>query len=335
MGIAKLSVLMPYRNAASTLSRAIESILQQSFTDFELILVDDGSTDSSKEISCQYEDKRIRNVSIPESGIVAALNKGLAISQGKYIARMDADDYSYPERLKLQYEFLDRNPDIGIVSGKVSFKGNREKDKGYALYVDWINQQISPEQIYLNRFVESPIAHPSVMIRKMLLDRFGSYREGDFPEDYELWLRMMDQDVRFSKIDGIILDWYDEETRLSRIHKRYSVEAFYRIKTKYFTKWFMNRFQQKLPPLLIWGTGKSVLQKSKYLDEYGLTISGYIDVVSKPDKKIRNKPVFYYKNIPENVFILSYVSDRVGRLEIHEYLIKKGYKEGKDFYLMA
>jgi hypothetical protein len=90
-----------------------------------------------------------------------------------------------------------------------------------------------------------------------------------------------------------------------------------------------------MPTLLIWGTGKFVLQKSKYLDDYGLTISGYIDVLSDPDKKIKNKPVFYYKDLPENVFILSYVSDRAGRLQIHEFLIQNGYKEGEDFYMMS
>lgn len=335
MGIVSISVLMPYRDAASTLSRAIESILLQSYSDFELILIDDGSLDDSNEIVNQYKDNRIRHYSISKGGIVAALNKGLEISKGKYMARMDADDYSYPDRLKLQYEFLENHPEIQLVTSKVLYVGNREKHKGFALYVDWINQQITPEQIFLNRFVESPIAHPSIMIRKNILDEFGGYKEGDFPEDYELWLRLMDQGIRFSKIDGVLLDWHDEETRLSRNHERYSIDSFYYIKTKYFAKWFHEHFCKKIPTLLIWGTGKFVLQKSKYLDEYGLKIAGYIDVVSKPVKAIRNKPVFYYKNIPENVFIVSYVSDRTGRLQIHEFLIQNGYKEGEDFYMMS
>jgi hypothetical protein len=173
------------------------------------------------------------------------------------------------------------------------------------------------------------------MIRRKLFDEYGLYKVGGFPEDYELWLRLMDQGVQFSKVDAVILDWYDDKNRLSRNHANYDSEAFFEIKTKYFFKWFQKTFEFNPRPILVWGTGKSVIEKSKYLEDYNLEIVGYVDVIRKKGNHINGKPVFFYEDIPEGVFLLSYVSDRKGRQQIHEFLIKNNYEEGKDFYLMS
>src|SRR5210317_1929511 len=99
----QISVILPFRDASSTLQRSIKSILEQSFKDFELLLVDDGSTDDSAEIAESFSDERIKHVKLNPQGIVGALNEGYYASQGKYVARMDADDYSHPDRLKKQF----------------------------------------------------------------------------------------------------------------------------------------------------------------------------------------------------------------------------------------
>jgi len=330
----KVSVILPFRNAASTLARAIESILEQSFENFELILIDDGSKDHSIEIAMNYNDRRIRNIKHPACGIVFSLNKGILLARGKYIARMDADDYSYPDRLLLQNMCLEEDSDVGVVSGLVNYAGDQKKNRGYKVYVDWINQLITPQQIYLNRFVESPLAHPSVMIRKDLFEKYGYYKSGNFPEDYELWLRLMDRGIRFTKLNNVILDWQDDENRLSRNHPNYTTDAFFQVKTKYFFSWYQKFFQSYIPPILVWGTGKSVLQKSRFLSEYDLKITGYIDVQDKKDRLVNGYPVFHYQEIPSEAFILSYVSDRKGRIQIHDFLLRNGFEEGKDFYMM-
>jgi len=330
-----ISVILPFRNAEDTLNRAIESILAQSFRDFELILINDGSDDQSEMLVSQFDDSRLKVVNLPTEGIVFALNHGISISRGRYLARMDADDYAYPNRLMLQYNFLEKNPDIGVVSGQVNFIGNRKKNLGYAVYVDWINSLTKHEDIYLNRFVESPIAHPSVMLRKNIFDTNDMYKVGGFPEDYELWLRLLENGILFGKVDEVILDWHDSENRLSRIHPNYDMDQFFKIKTNYFYRWFQKQFKNNPMPVLIWGIGKAVLDKSKYLEEYKLDIAGYVDVVKRPDKKVNGKPIFHYKEIPDNTFILSYVSDRTGRIKIHDYLVENGFVEGKDFYMMG
>src|SRR5210317_1428375 len=135
----KVSVILPFRNASNTLRRAIDSILNQTYKNFELILINDGSEDHPIDILSDYNDPRIKTVHLPTSGIVFSLNQGIHISRGKFIARMDADDYAYPERLELQYEYLNKHRNIGVVSGLVNYVGDRKKNQGYALYVDWIN----------------------------------------------------------------------------------------------------------------------------------------------------------------------------------------------------
>ena len=134
MNRPEISVILPFRDASSTLRRAVKSILDQNFTDFELLLVDDGSTDDSPDIADSFDDDRIRHVKLKPLGIVGALNEGIYASHGNYIARMDADDYSHPERLRKQYDFLQANPDVGVVSCLIRYFGDKEKNYGRKIF---------------------------------------------------------------------------------------------------------------------------------------------------------------------------------------------------------
>jgi len=334
-GNPEISVILPFRDASATLRRSIESILKQTYQDFELILVDDGSTDESSQIAHSFTDDRIRHIQLKPQGIVGALNEGIWASQGNYIARMDADDYSHPQRLKKQLELLEKDHDTGVVSCLVNYVGDIQKNYGYYHYVQWTNEILSQNDIYLKRFMESPVVHPSVLMRRDLIKNYGVYKEGDFPEDYELWLRLMEKQVRFSKVPEYLLDWYDDNNRLSRRHKKYSMEAFYRIKAEYFSGWFNSYFGSNAPQVMVWGTGKAVKQKSQYLEEFQIEIAGYIDVVDKPNHWFNEKPVFYYEEIPDRIFVLSFVGDRKGKKMIYDYLVSKGYEEGRNFYFMT
>lgn len=230
-----VSVVLPVFNAANTLAEAMQSILEGSLKELELIAVNDGSTDGSEKIINRLarEDKRVVPLHQNHRGIVSALNAGLSGAQGRYIARMDADDVSLPDRLEKQAAFLDKHPEIGLISCRVKYEGEPEERAGYTHYVEWINQLLIPGEISLKRFVESPLAHPSVMFRQECLVKHGAYREGDFPEDYEMWLRWLQQGVRMAKVPDTLLRWRDLAGRLSRNHPRYAIEAFYRIKSIY------------------------------------------------------------------------------------------------------
>ncbi len=335
-----ISVVLPVYNGASTLEKAIQSIVNQDTNDWELIVIEDGSVDNSLEIaeSLAVSDSRIRVFSQPHSGIVNALNHGIQLCRGKYIARMDADDVSFPKRLRLQKDFLDNNPDIGLVGCLVNFAGNREEQLGYATYVDWSNSLVSRDSIYENRFVESPFPHPSVMFRSKLVEEDQSpYKKGDFPEDYELFLRWMSQGVKMQKLPETLLDWHDSPTRLSRMDPRYEPYAFYRTKAHYLAEWILKE-TDALRPIWIWGAGRRTRQRAAFLLEYGIAFEGFIDLDPlKAGGDIKGLPVIVPQDLDlsQNPVIISYVSNRGAREKIRRYLLGRGLVEQVDFVIAA
>lgn len=246
---------------------------------------------------------------------------------------MDADDHASPERLAIQLEKLTTSPELDVVASRVQYCGSILNNYGYFFYVQSQNKIMSYSDIYLNQFAESPFAHPSVMFRKRLIDRYGPYLEGNFPEDYELWLRWLSEGVKMEKLPDLLVDWYDDESRLSRTGSRYSREGFYRIKAFYFSLWY-----QKLPVprrrIWVWGAGKTVRRRSAWLTCYKLPIEGFIDI-KQSGCSTYTTCFFQEFHFSADVLILVYVSDRKGKKEIHNYLTDKGKKEGLDFWMMA
>ncbi len=334
----QVSIILPAYNAAQTIALAAASCLHQSYADFELIIIDDGSTDETAAILEQISqtDKRIRIISHPQNkGIVESLNTGIIASCGNFIARMDADDVMYPERIAIQIEFLLQNNDIGLVSCLVEHGGDAITQEGYATHVNWINSIIASEAIALNRFVESPLSHPSVMFRKELAEKHGNYRAGDFPEDYELWLRWMDAGVKMGKVPKQLLFWNDLTGRLSRMDERYSDEAFNRIKTDYLARFIKDKVKGR--KIWLCGAGRGTRKKSDLLlEESGFTFGGYLDVDPKKTGKVFNGLcVSEAEDMPgkEEAYIISYIGTRGARDEIRRMLWRKEFKEGDDFVM--
>jgi glycosyltransferase involved in cell wall biosynthesis len=345
-----ISVILPVRNGIRTLARALASIRGQTEIRWELIVVDDGSIDGTRELldGAARADARIRVLAQPALGLVAALNAGLAAARGEFLARMDADDESHPERLARQVAHLQAEPGLGLVSCLVDFGGDRIASAGYALHVDWLNTLRSPAEIALNRFVESPLAHPSVMFRRELVARHGGYRDGDFPEDYELWLRWLDAGVAMAKVPETLLTWHDGPARLSRTDPRYGPEAFFRTKAEYIAREVgrilrMSRGMTARPedspyPVWIWGAGRPTRKRAAALAAHGLRIAGYIDIdLKKTGRTVGGVPVVTADDLPppgERV-ILAYVSKRGAREYIRTQLGLRNYLEGRDFLACA
>ncbi|MEE9368184.1 MAG: glycosyltransferase [Pontiella sp.] len=323
---------MPVYNARKTVIHALDSLREQTFQSMEIIVINDGSTDGSLELL--HQQKNIKLLDHSHRGIVPALNDGLAAANGDYIARMDADDFCHPERIEQQVSYLDTFPDIGIVGCRVGFGGNREKQVGYATYVDWINSLIEPTCIELNRFVESPFAHPSVMFRSGLLEQYGAYRDGPFPEDYELWLRWMAQGVKAGKVDQELVIWNDPPNRLSRTDERYSIDAFYQTKAEYLFKW-LEEHNPHHPEVIVCGAGRVTRKRVSILKQCGLRVTHYIDV--KPRKLNCGTPVMPYSDIPDpaTCFILPMVGNRGVREQIRALLKTRRFMEGKNCIFAA
>jgi glycosyltransferase involved in cell wall biosynthesis len=337
--VPAISVVLPVFNSVRTLWRAVESIRGQTFRDWELILVNDGSTDGTDTLinSLSSADARIRGIHQTRTGIVAALNRGLDQVRAPLIARMDADDESAPERLEAQLSFLWERADVGLVSSLVQFGGDETLASGYALHVAWMNSLVEPETIALNRFIESPIAHPSVMFRRELVDKHGGYLQGSFPEDYELWLRWMGSGVRMAKVRRHLLTWHDLPGRLSRQDSRYSAEAFYRCKAVYLFRWLQARLADGRP-VLVWGAGRRTRRRVEYLIEQGLRVAGYVDIdPRKIGREISGRPVLSPESVPApwDCFVVGYVGKRGARALARAHLGSRGYVEGEDFIMAA
>lgn len=333
--IPKVSVILPFFNSELTLSRAIESIASQSLKNFECILINNNSTDKSVEIAQNQTKKDSRFILIHEKkqGVMFASNAGSEKARGKYIARMDADDYSCSNRMKLQSEFLDANSDYGAVAGMVKHISHSDNTKGFARYVEWVNSVQSYQEILNSRFIESPIVNPSAMWRKEISEKFGMYKCGDFPEDYEMWLRWLSKGVKIKKLNEIVLKWYDSDTRLTRTQSIYSDSAFYRIKTKYLANWLEinNPFH---PHIAVWGASRISRRRARLLNQYNIEVECYIDI--KRNRQLDQK-VVYYKEIPppEKMFILSYIKQMNARDEIQIFLHSRGYQEGLNYLLIS
>jgi len=203
--VPAISVLLPVYNAEKYIKQTVESILNQSFTDFEFIIIDDGSSDRSLEILQNYaeQDKRIRLISRENKGLVETISEGLDLALGKYIARIDHDDIATPERLAIEYEFLQNNPDVVCVGSDfelIDYKGRRiglaEPPKG----------SIAIERSLLAG--ACPIANPSTMVLKSAIYSVGGYNKNDtFPaDDYALWIDLLDVG-KIENLSSILLQY--------------------------------------------------------------------------------------------------------------------------------
>ena len=189
--VPKVSILLPVRDAGLTLEETLISLKSQTFDDFELVLVNDGSTDETAAIAkhCFVGDDRLRILE-PQggNGLVPALQLGLDKSRANIVARMDGDDIALPRRLELQYELLQREPQVSLVTCQVESFSEQELGGGYRHYDAWLATLLTHEDFMRERFVESPLSHPTVMFRREAILGLGGYRDLDWPEDYDLWL---------------------------------------------------------------------------------------------------------------------------------------------------
>ena len=207
-----VSVLMPVYNGEKHLKEAIDSILNQTFTDFEIIIVNDGSTDSTASIIDNYDDKRIIHIKQENKGLSNALNIGASYCKGEYIARMDADDISISSRLMNQYLFLKSHPNISVLSSAFSYINEKGKYLGRTFPITY-------PFLIRKRLLNSGciVCHPSVMMRRKDFFDVGAYSEimGNRFVDYHLWVKFLKKGFKIQNMSKVLLKYRILESAIS------------------------------------------------------------------------------------------------------------------------
>ncbi len=331
MNVPKISVLLSVRNEEKFLSAALDSVLQQSFQNWELIAIDDGSTDGTFSILEQKakNDARIRIFKRPALGLVNALNFGIKQCRAELIARFDGDDICHPERLKLQYAAMQQNPEIDVLGSRVRHFPRPRIQSGMLAYENWQNELLSHEEIENNLFVESPLANPSVMIRKVMIEKIGGYQNQEWAEDYDLWLRMAESGAQFARLPQTLLYWRDHPERMTRTANCCSLDALRKGKVHYLARGLL----AEKDSVWIWGIGPEGKKWRKLLIDKGIAVTGWIDV----DRKKIGTPlhaamVVGPEQIPtENQLILVCVGAKGARQKIKDFCQARNLTEGEDY----
>ncbi len=338
MTVPAVSVLLPVRDAQPYLKDCIASLDRQTLSDFEVVAVDDGSVDGSEEILDAWagRDPRVRVHHLPPSGLVAALNAGLEDCRAPLVARMDADDISHPRRLELQAKVLDVQPEIGVVSCLVRHFRWHRVGEGFRIYEAWLNSLTTPGEIARERFVESPVAHPSAMVRRVLLEGVGGYRDFGGPEDYDLWLRLLERGVEIAKIERFLYFWREHGDRLTRVDGRYSVENFLRCKARYLLSGPLAGARR----VVVWGAGQTGRRLSKHLLRGGAPLECFVDIdPEKIGRTLRGLPIIGVGDLPallgEDTVVLAAVASRGARELIRAQLDAMGLVEGQGYWCVA
>ncbi|OOZ36221.1 glycosyltransferase family 2 protein [Solemya velesiana gill symbiont] len=335
----QISVLLPFRNMEQTLDECLASINGQTLKDYELLAVNDHSTDGSRALVANLaaNDSRIRLFDNKGNGLVDALNHGLSKARTGLVARMDGDDVMHPRRLERQFEHMQHHPEVALLGCATRLFPEHVILNGYREYIRWQNSCNTPEQIADEIYIESPFAHPGVVFRKQIVERLGGYRDGPFPEDYELWLRLHRAGYRMAKLPEILLDWREYPSRTSRVDLRYSRDAFDRLRADYLSR--EHRLLKKRDCLAIWGAGRKTRKRCKPLLQKGFKPIAWIDI---DPKKIGNRlegvpvvdPGWLGETMPKP-YVLVYVANHGARELIARDLHRFGYKRGTDYLMVG
>jgi len=327
-----VSVVIPVRNGGAYLREAVDSILSQSYENLELVLVDDHSTDDAVR-QLDMGDPRLTIINSVGSGVVEAFNTGFKHCKGEFIARMDADDISLPERLTNQLEYLAQHPSVAIAGCRVEIFSETGIQGGLERYERWLNAVVEPQQVRQQIFIESPIPNPGAMFRRSVLQQLGGYRDVGWPEDYDLFLRADAASLRMGKPEPVLLRWREHATRITHTDSVYQRQQFMRAKTH-----FLVRYRLQGRPVVIWGAGPTGrLMHDLIVAESG-QVTGFIEVHPRRiGGQKRGLPVWPVEQASQlgNAMLLVAVGAAGARQEIRDYLHTHHRIEGQDYLFVA
>ena len=271
-------------------------------------------------------------------GLVAALNRGLAGARAPLLVRHDADDLSVPGRIRDQVEFLDGHPDVALVATRCRiFRDDGEAGDGMRHWAAWSNRLADHDAMHRQRFVESPFAHPAVAVRTDTVRRAGGYADGDFPEDYELWLRLLVRGERFARIPRLGVHVREHPERSIHRDGRYRPEAFRRLKRGHLEREFLLPGQ----PLVLFGGGRVAKTWMRELLREGREVAALADLDPRRiGMRIDGVPVVHAREAAGGgrfgaLRALGALGRPAARYELRRALPALGRVEGEDFLFVS
>jgi glycosyltransferase involved in cell wall biosynthesis len=331
----QVSVLLPMRDAASTLDAALSSVARQRGVSFECVVVDDGSRDdgAARVEAVARRDPRFRLIRAPAAGLVAALSHGLAFCRGRFVARMDGDDLMHRDRLALQTAALDRDPTLAGVGCHVRMFPRSALQGGMRRYETWLNSLHSAEDVARARFIECPVAHPSLMLRREVFAGLG-YRDAGWPEDYDLVLRLHASGYRLGVVARRLFCWRDAPTRHSRTSDVYALERFTACRAAFLASDFLADAAQ----YVLWGYGDTGRLLRRALAAHGREPSHVVELhPGRLGQRIHGASVISPAALaalrPRRIVVS--VAGQAPRAEIRAALAAMDFREARDYFFAA
>ena len=332
----RIAVLLPARDAAGTLRAAVASILRQTERDLSVVCVDDGSTDATPALLDELaaRDRRVVVVRGPGEGIARALCRGLARCDAELVARMDADDVAHPERLALQRAALEAEPALAAVGSRVALFPPAAVRAGMVRYAAWLNGLVTPALVERDLLVEAPLVHPAATIRRERLEAVGGWRDGPFPEDYDLWLRLSAAGGALTNLPQVLLRWRESAGRLTRTDPRYALARHVALKCAHLARvtWPGRR------EVALWGAGETGRAFAAALAAEGIGVALFVEVDRKKiGRTVRGAPVVSYEEVgrARGLPLLVAVGAPGARDLIRAELARAGFREPDEFRCVA
>jgi len=266
-----LSVLLPVRDAAPWLAASLRSLERQTFRDFEVIAVDDGSTDASPELLARaaWDDPRVRVFRTARRGLPETLARALREARAPLIARQDADDVSHRERFARQLAFLHAHRGVAAVGCRLRLFPAAATGAGMRRWVRWHNALLTHEHMAREALIDSPLAHGTAMLRRAPLERAGGWIERGWPEDVDLWLRLLASGARLAKLPHVLYGWRQHPSSATRRDPRYAPERYAALRLETLARTFLARRSG----VTLIGVGASLAGWRRRLDARGIAVA--------------------------------------------------------------
>ena len=335
MGHQLISIITPFKNTAEYLSDCLNSIVNQTYQNWELLIVDDGSTDNSFGIVQSYADRdhRIHLLKNLGQGIIPALQTAYAASSGDFITRMDSDDIMHLQKLEKLNDMLnDRGPGH-VAVGQVTYFSEIGISDGYAKYEAWLNGLTSKGDNFTELYKECSIPSPCWMVFREDFEKCGGFDYNQYPEDYDLTFRFYQGGLSCIPCSEVLHLWRDYPTRTSRTHVHYAQNYFLDLKFDYFKKLHFNSTR----PLVIWGAGNKGKHLAKLFIDNAIPFTWMCDNPNKINKDIYGKNMIHFNAIDQmsRPQIIVTVANQDAQHDIRQFMTTRSLKQQADYFFFC